>query len=615
MPKGRILVVDDQRYFRELLEGMLTDAGFQVQTAEGAEAALRVLEHSSFDILLTDLVMPQMDGNELVHRVKQRNPDQDIVVVTGVVDVKAAVDAIKLGACEYLLKPFDREALVNTLEGVLHSRRLRNEHEKLLSENIEYMDERSLLGRATALFSLLSIEPLAERIVDGLCVETGAQGGVLWAAIDPACDGLELVSARGLVRMDDEQERVALSDLPAEFADLSVRSAVLHWGDREGSGREALYLALRDESRMLALIRLTDKVGGEEFDPIDRSCAEKFAQFAQTAVCNALRYRALERRLVEGSATGASDFEYFHNTVRNEIEKANRHGRCFSIIKVEIGPLGGLRARFGDEAFRQWIGKAVAQLTRLQRSSDLLSIDGEGAFLVLLPETDALGAAIFKRRAFDELQASDVLAILGPRSRAKIHVAAASYPSDGTQLESLLRLLDDRIESEGSSWVREMVLEDTSMAACLASLLEGGSEERKETLVQIAEFLLAEPCRRSKTRSLLFAAPGELLRESVLGAVDVLRGRCGQTSIRILGEPPKADSSEPADSKIQWLTPRAFGELPAFLIYFGEGSSYAMVCEDAPNRDRARFFQTSDRNLVEHLALQAEREFCESGGD
>ncbi|HXV36870.1 MAG TPA: response regulator, partial [Myxococcota bacterium] len=73
MPKGRILAVDDQRYFRELLEGMLGEAGFEVQTASGAEEALRILERASFDILLTDLVMPQMDGNELVHRVKQRN--------------------------------------------------------------------------------------------------------------------------------------------------------------------------------------------------------------------------------------------------------------------------------------------------------------------------------------------------------------------------------------------------------------------------------------------------------------------------------------------------------------------------------------------------------------
>ncbi len=620
MPKGRILAVDDQRYFRELLEGMLTDAGFEVQTAAGAEEALLVLERSNFDILLTDLVMPQMDGNELVHRVKQRNPDQDVVVVTGVVDVKAAVDAIKLGASEYLLKPFDRDTLMSTLEGVLQSRRLRNEHAKLLNENIEYLDERSLIQRATALFAFLKVEPLAERIIDGLCVETGAQGGVLWVATNPDGDALELVSARGLVRVEGEQELVALADLPRELADSSAMSAVLGWGDREGGEREALYLALREESRIVGLIRLTDKLGGEDFDPVDRSCAEKFAEFAQTALCNALRYSALERKSVEDNATGATDFEFFYNSVRNEIEKSNRHGRCFSVLKVEIGPLDGLRAQFGDVAFRQWVGKAVRQLTRLQRSSDLLSVDGQGRFLILLPETDVLGAAMFKRRAFDQLQASDVLAILGPGSRAKIHVAAASYPSDGTQLESLLRLLDERIENDGSSLVREWVLDDTAIAACLGTLLEGGVEERCETISRIAEFVLAEPIRRSSSRSVLFTSPGEIFGEALASGLAESRGRLGQTRVSVLGEPPKSTADDRAEGggdppAVRWVSKPELGDLPPFLIYFGEGSAYAMVCDDAPERDRTRFFHTCDRNLVEHLALRAQHELCGSEMD
>ncbi len=610
MPKGRILAVDDQRYFRELLEGMLTDAGFDVQTAAGAEEALRILEHTNFDILVTDLVMPQMDGNELVHRVKQRDPDQDVVVVTGVVDVRAAVNAMKLGASEYLLKPFDRETLTSTLEGVLQNRRLRNEHAKLLDENIEYLGERSLIQRATALFGFLTIELLAERIIDGVCVEAGAQGGVLWVATNPESDSLALMSVRGLVQVEDEQELLTFADLPTELVNSTAKSAALHWGDRE-----ALYLALRDESKIIGLIRLTDKLGGEDFDPLDRSCAEKFTEFAQTALCNALRYRALERKSVEDGATGATNFEFFYTAVRNEIEKANRHGRCFSILKVEIGPLDGLRAQFGDVAFRQWIAKAVAQLTRLQRSSDLLSIDGQGRFLLLLPETDALGAALFKRRVFDELQAGEVLAILGPGTRAKIHVAATSYPSDGTQLESLLRLLDQHIANEGSSLVREWVLDDKPLAACLKSLLARGVEERRETVSQITEFVLAEPIRRSATRSLLFVAPGEMLDEAVASGLDALGGRSGQTAISILGEPPKQDTDDSKTSMVQWMSGRELGELPLFLIYFGDGSAYAMICEDTPERDRTRFFQTCDRSLVEHLALRAQHELHGPGSD
>jgi DNA-binding NtrC family response regulator len=212
VPKARILAVDDQRYFRELIEDFLSQEGFEAQTAASGEEALHLLERSSFDIVLTDLVMPGMDGSELVHRVKSRDPDQDIVVVTGVVDVKTAVDAMKLGATDYLLKPFDRQALSLCLENILQKKRLQSEHARLLAENIEFMGERRLFERALGLFGVLAAQPLAERIIEGLCLETQAQGGVIWILSDEG--GFELAAARGIVRIDTEPEKLDASQLP-----------------------------------------------------------------------------------------------------------------------------------------------------------------------------------------------------------------------------------------------------------------------------------------------------------------------------------------------------------------------------------------------------------------
>ena len=122
MPKGRILAVDDQRYFRELLEGLLSEEGYDVVTASSGEEALRILDQSRFDVVMTDLVMPGMDGNDLVHRVKERDSEQEVVVVTGVVDVKTAVDAMKLGAAEYLIKPFDAKELLTRIRNLIELR-------------------------------------------------------------------------------------------------------------------------------------------------------------------------------------------------------------------------------------------------------------------------------------------------------------------------------------------------------------------------------------------------------------------------------------------------------------------------------------------------------------
>jgi two-component system cell cycle response regulator len=196
MSKARILAVDDQRYFRELIEGLLDDEGYNVQTTSSGEEALHILEREDFDIVITDLVMPGIDGAELVRRIKERLPAQDVVMVTGVVDVKTAVDAMKQGATDYILKPFDRSVLIESINKILKRRRLRDEHARLMEENLEFMGVLSLFERASGLFSTLSVEPLAERLVEGLCLESRAQSGVVWVAEDPGQEMLKMVAAR-----------------------------------------------------------------------------------------------------------------------------------------------------------------------------------------------------------------------------------------------------------------------------------------------------------------------------------------------------------------------------------------------------------------------------------
>ena len=152
MGRARILAIDDQRYFQELIQGLLEDAGFDVQTAGSGEEALQVLEQQDFDVVVTDLVMPGVDGPELVHRIKERYPAQELVVVTGVVDVRTAVEAMKEGATDYILKPFDRDALCDSIDRILERRKLSSEHARLMEENLEFMSVLSLFERAAALF-------------------------------------------------------------------------------------------------------------------------------------------------------------------------------------------------------------------------------------------------------------------------------------------------------------------------------------------------------------------------------------------------------------------------------------------------------------------------------
>jgi len=130
MPYDRILVVDDEETIREIVSSMLSGANFQCCQAAGGREALSILESDGeFDLVLSDLMMAEMDGIALLERSKERFPDVPVVMVTAVHDIQVALQALRNGAYDYLLKPFEREQLLATVRRALENRRLKREND------------------------------------------------------------------------------------------------------------------------------------------------------------------------------------------------------------------------------------------------------------------------------------------------------------------------------------------------------------------------------------------------------------------------------------------------------------------------------------------------------
>ncbi len=384
MSKARILAVDDQRYFRELTEGLLGDAGYEVRTASSGEEALHILEREDFEIVMTDLVMPGIDGTELVRRIKERRPEQDVVMVTGVVDVKTAVDAMKQGAVDYILKPFDRGALTDSIDRILGQRQLHREHAQLIEENLEFMGVLSLFERAAGLFSTLAVEPLAERLLEAFCLETRAQSGVLWVADKLGSKTLHLAGARGLVRVDGEPATVGLEEFVSAWCPglTDGGSAVMTFPE-DANAVEALYVPIAVGGVTIGIARLTDKLDDETFSGSDRAMAEKVCEFGAIAMNNALRFQALERRSLRDPETRAYTQSYFEDTVRNEIQKAHRFSHRFSVLRIEIECLNQREAPDRLELVRQVSGAL--------RATDLLAAAEEGPISFCCPKPTRSG--------------------------------------------------------------------------------------------------------------------------------------------------------------------------------------------------------------------------------
>ena len=125
----RILVVDDEESIREIVSSMLTAAGYETaQAGSGATALSRLTSGEQYDLMLSDLMMADLDGLGLLERVKERYPDMPVIMVTAVHDISVALGSIRNGAYDYLLKPFEREQLLNTVRRALENRRLKLEN-------------------------------------------------------------------------------------------------------------------------------------------------------------------------------------------------------------------------------------------------------------------------------------------------------------------------------------------------------------------------------------------------------------------------------------------------------------------------------------------------------
>lgn len=122
MSKGKILVIDDEDIVRLSCSRTLVPEGYELKMAKNGPEGLQMLEEDTFDLVLTDLKMPNMDGIEVLAKIKEKWPATDVVIVTGYQTVETAVKAIKLGAFDYIEKPFTPDTLIATISNVFRIR-------------------------------------------------------------------------------------------------------------------------------------------------------------------------------------------------------------------------------------------------------------------------------------------------------------------------------------------------------------------------------------------------------------------------------------------------------------------------------------------------------------
>ncbi|MBL0090468.1 MAG: sigma-54-dependent Fis family transcriptional regulator [Ideonella sp.] len=148
---ARILVIDDEEIVLRSCQRILGDGERTVDVAQDSREGLERVEAGGYDLVILDIKMPGIDGLEVLQNVKERHPDIEVVMVTGLSEDQTAVRAMKLGAFDYLSKPFDPDELSHVVERALEHRRLLQENRKLKTEVSAKFRFENIIGSSPAM--------------------------------------------------------------------------------------------------------------------------------------------------------------------------------------------------------------------------------------------------------------------------------------------------------------------------------------------------------------------------------------------------------------------------------------------------------------------------------
>jgi len=152
---SRVLLVDDEKSLLLIMSQALDSQVDEIQQAETAEQALEIMEKDDFDLVITDLKLPGLSGLDLFQEARNRGCQSDFIIITAFASAASAIQALKLGAADYLMKPFDIEELRIVVKRVLSHRSMREDVKTLKRQLMEDVDKGGIIGKSHEMSNLL----------------------------------------------------------------------------------------------------------------------------------------------------------------------------------------------------------------------------------------------------------------------------------------------------------------------------------------------------------------------------------------------------------------------------------------------------------------------------
>ena len=436
----RVLVVDDDRLIREMTRDVLEADGIEVQVAaSGPEAMDRLEQRGPFDVVVTDLSMREMDGLELLERIKREAPRTEVIISTNYASLESALEAMRLGASDYLRKPVKPPEILYSVKRTILRRRIEEENESLRGRIQAFESSRVL----TSCLEAGDILPLALDLALDLLGRTRAVARL----IDSGAPQLDELHLRGFDDKTAAALRRAVSGNkafdPAELRS-DVASSVVSLPDGLAElgvpEHELLALPLRVDERVVGGLWVLS--GGEPFAEDQVRRAQLLIAQAELSLVNAERFDQAREKAFIDDVTDLYNSRYLMSALDRETRRADRSGLDLSVLFLDLDRFKLVNDRYGHLVGSRVLRELGELLRDSVRSIDTVARYGGDEFTLILVETGLEGAMQVAERIRESVEQQPFGRDRGLDLRLSISVGVASFPSHGMTREELLEQAD-----------------------------------------------------------------------------------------------------------------------------------------------------------------------------
>lgn len=438
MSKEKILIVEDDRFYQELYCEVLEEEGYEVDSTFTGEEAISKVKEKPYNLMVLDMVLPGIDGQEVLSRVKQIRPTMDVIITTGYASVESAVKALKTGASDYLTKPINPEELKLSIKRCIEIR-------GLFEENSELKSLLKLYQNVQLVSSTLEIEKLYELSLDAVIHSLNASIGIGFFRTEEN-QPMQLKSFRGI---DESTAKLVVQYATARYVRNGVKDilSISNLTPPNGVTLPKVGVLVPFNCKNAGEKKISCKgavVAFRDYPFTDKEIANArfLSEQISLSLANALTYTGTKKMIFVDDLSGLYNTRYLDISLENEIKRAKRFKSSLSLLFIDLDYFKEVNDTYGHLVGSRLLHETAQVLKRGIREVDIPIRYGGDEFIIILVETGREGAVKVAERLRKTIEEHEF--VVGENIRIKMTccVGVASYPEDAQTKIDLIHLAD-----------------------------------------------------------------------------------------------------------------------------------------------------------------------------